>query len=45
MMFFDGNILEVDVYEECAELMDDVRDEIMRLVHTRTSMFLNPQLI
>ena len=29
MIFFDGKILEVNVYEECAELMDNVRDEII----------------
>lgn len=33
MMFFDGKTLEVDVDEECVELMDSVRDEIVRLVH------------
>jgi polo-like kinase 4 len=32
MMFFDGKTLEVDVDEECVELMDSVRDEIVRLV-------------
>lgn len=33
MMFFDGKTLEVDVDEECVELMDSVRDEIVRFVH------------
>jgi polo-like kinase 4 len=33
MMFFDGKVLEVDVDEECVELMDSVRDEIVRLVY------------
>jgi len=33
MMFFDGKTLEVDVDEECVEMMDSVRDEIVRLVH------------
>jgi len=32
MMFFDGKTLEVDVDEECVELMDSVRDEIVRFV-------------
>ena len=32
MMFFDGKTLEVDVDEECVELMDSVRDEVVRLV-------------
>jgi hypothetical protein len=32
MMFFDGKTLEVDVDEECVELFDSVRDEIVRLV-------------
>jgi len=32
MMFFDGKTLEVDVDEECVEMMDSVRDEIVRLV-------------
>jgi len=32
MMFFDGKTLEVDVDEECVELVDSVRDEIVRLV-------------
>ena len=35
MMFFDGKTLEVDVDEECVELMDSVRDEIVRLVYGR----------
>ncbi|KAF9643375.1 hypothetical protein BDM02DRAFT_3191743 [Thelephora ganbajun] len=30
MMFFDGKTLEVDVDEECVELMDSVRDEIVK---------------
>ncbi|KAF9777547.1 hypothetical protein BJ322DRAFT_1015597 [Thelephora terrestris] len=30
MMFFDGKTLEVDVDEECVEMMDSVRDEIVR---------------
>lgn len=33
MMFFDGKTLEVDVDEECVELMDSIRDEIVRSVH------------
>lgn len=33
MMFFDGKTLEVDVDEECVEMMDSVRDEIVRFVH------------
>lgn len=32
MMFFDGKTLEVDVDEECVEMMDSVRDEVVRLV-------------
>jgi len=32
MMFFDGKTLEVDVDEECVELMDSIRDEVVRLV-------------
>lgn len=32
MMFFDGKTMEVDVDEECVEMMDSVRDEIVRLV-------------
>jgi len=32
MMFFDGKTLEVDVDEECVEMMDSVREEIVRLV-------------
>lgn len=32
MMFFDGKTLEVDVDEECVELMDSVRDEVVRFV-------------
>jgi len=32
MMFFDGKTLEVDVDEECVEMMDNVRDEFVRLV-------------
>jgi len=30
MMFFDGKTLEVDVDEECVELMDSVRDDVVR---------------
>lgn len=33
MMFFDGKTLEVDVDEECVELMDSIRDEVVRLAH------------
>lgn len=33
MMFFDGKTLEVDVDEECVELMDSIRDEVVRFVH------------
>jgi hypothetical protein len=32
MMFFDGKTLEVDVDEECVELVDSARDEIVRFV-------------
>ena len=32
MMFFDGKTLEVDVDEECVEMMDSIRDEVVRLV-------------
>ena len=39
MMFFDGKTLEVDVDEECVEMMDSVRDEIVRLVHCDAVFF------
>ena len=45
MMFFDGKTLEVDVDEECVELMDSVRDEFVRLVHPQASVLLNPRWI
>lgn len=32
MMFFDGKTLEVDIDEECVEMVDSARDEIVRLV-------------
>lgn len=44
MMFFDGKTLEVDVDEECVELMDSIRDEVVRLVH-KIPTFLNSNFI
>ena len=43
MMFFDGKTLEVDVDEECVELMDSIRDEVVRLVH-RIPAFLDSEV-
>ena len=45
MMFFDGKTLEVDVDEECVELMDSTRDEIVRLVHRSQSGVPESQFI